>query len=306
MDLNALREFSAIAAEGSFAAAARRLDTPKSTVSKRIQDLEAALGVQLIERTTRRLKLTAEGALVLARAERILADAEEIETAVGRGADVVRGHLRICAPVLFGQSFLGQVAAVCRHLYPDLSLEIVLSDSQPDLIEDGFDGAIRLGSVVDSRFVARRLAGTIRECVAAPDLVLAPLAHPRDLAALPVLLFGVGLVQSWRFVHDGAEASVRLVSGLSMTSYPGLREAAIGGAGVALLPLYLVERDLAEGRLVRVLEGWHAPEMDVTFVYPDAHALTARLRAFMDVLVQAFPTGTLHSGVLSPIRAPLG
>ncbi|MCB1391201.1 MAG: LysR family transcriptional regulator, partial [Rhodobacteraceae bacterium] len=139
MDLNALREFSAIASEGSFAAAARKLGTPKSTVSKRIQDLETALGVRLIERTTRRLRLTAEGALVLSRAERILADAGEITRALAVCDDTVGGHLRIAAPVLFGQSFMGQIVAVSRRVFPDLTLEVVLTDSQPDLVEEGFD-----------------------------------------------------------------------------------------------------------------------------------------------------------------------
>ncbi|MCA8880128.1 MAG: LysR family transcriptional regulator [Rhodobacteraceae bacterium] len=298
MDLNALREFSAIAAEGSFAAAARKLGTPKSTVSKRIQDLESALGVRLIERTTRKVSLTAEGALVLARAERILADASEIARALGEADDAVRGHLRIATPVLFGQAFMGQIVAVSRALYPDLTLEIVLTDSQPDLIEEGFDAAIRVGRPVDSPFVARRIAASHRAAVAAPELIPAPLPDPADLSDLPILLFGVGLVQSWHFSDGHRDRSVRLAGGLAMTSYFALREAALGGAGVAQLPLFLVERDLAEGRLVEVLDGWQCQPREVCFVYPSPQALSARLRAFMDLVLQAFPTETLHGGIL--------
>ena len=298
MDLNALKEFSAIAAEGSFAAAARRLGTPKSTVSKRIQDLEAALGVRLIERTTRKLSLTAEGALVLARAERILADAGEITRALCEADGAVRGHLRIAVPVLFGQAFMGQIVAVSRRIYPDLTLEVVLTDSQPDLIEEGFDAAIRTGAPADTPFVSQRIATSRRVAVAAPDLVPAKLTDPTRLADLPILLYGVGLVQGWHFSDGRHERSVRLAGGLAMTSYFALREAAIGGAGVAQLPLFLVERDLALGRLVEVLDGWHCPPTEIVFVYPSPQSLTARLRAFLELIQQAFPSETLHGGVL--------
>jgi DNA-binding transcriptional LysR family regulator len=301
MDLNTLREFSAIAAEGSFAAAARKLGIPKSTISKRIQDLEAALGVRLIERTTRKLSLTAEGALVLARAERILADAGEISRALAAPDDgAVRGHLRIAVPTLFGQAFMGQIVAASRRLYPDLTLEIALSDSQPDLIEDGFDAAIRTAQPVDSPFVALPFARAQQVVVAAPEVCETPLTDPDGLARLPILLFGIGLLQSWHFTDGRRARSVRLAGGLAMTSYVALRDAALGGAGVAQLPLFLVETDLAEGRLVPVLQGWDCPASTLSFVYPGPQSLTARLRAFRDLLVQAFPDGTLHASVLRP------
>ncbi len=299
MDLNTLREFSTIAAEGSFAAAARRLDMPKSTISKRIQDLEAALGVKLMDRTTRRLCLTAEGALVLARAERILADAGDIARALRDPDDAAaRGHLRLAVPVLFGQAFMGQIVAASRRLYPDLTLEVVLTDSQPDLIEEGFDAAVRVGHPADSPFVAHPFARSDRVIVAAPDICPEPLTDPADLAGLPVLLHGVGLVQGWHLTRGRDARTVRLVGGLALTCHVALRDAALGGAGAALLPLFLVERDLAEGRLVRLLEDWACPSGDLSLVYPGPQALTARLRAFRDLLVQAFPDGTLHGGVL--------
>jgi len=299
MDLNALREFAAIAAEGSFAAAARKLGTPKSTVSKRIRDLEAALGVRLIERTTRKLRLTAEGALVLARAERIIADAGEITRALSSKGDAIGGHLRIAVPVLFGQTAMGPIAAACRRVYPDLTLEIVLTDSQPDLIEEGFDAAIRTAHPANSPFSAQRLAHSRMVVAAAPDLVPAPLDDPADLARLPVLLHGVGLVQGWRLSNGRDTVTVRLAGGLAMTSHTALRDATLGGAGVALLPLFLVEADIGAGRLLDILPGWHGPDSDLIAVYPGPQALTARLRAFLDLVAQAFPGGTLQGGVLS-------
>ncbi|WP_193142598.1 MULTISPECIES: LysR family transcriptional regulator [unclassified Meridianimarinicoccus] len=298
MDLNALREFTAIASEGSFAAAARKLGTPKSTVSKRIQDLEAALGVRLIERTTRKLSLTPEGALVLSRAKRILADAGEITRALSPADDGVAGHLRIAAPVLFGQSFMGQIVAVSRRVYPDLTIEVVLTDSQPDLVEEGFDAALRVGHPHDTPFVSRTIAQSHRVAVAAPQIVARKLEDPADLAGLPVLFHGVGLVHSWHFVKERQDRTVRLAGGVAMTSYPALKHAALGGAGVAQLPLYLVEQELAQGQLVEVLDGWQIPPGEIVFVYPGPQALTARMRAFLELLENAFPDGTLHGGVL--------
>ncbi|OSP56613.1 LysR family transcriptional regulator [Pseudoruegeria sp. SK021] len=298
MDLNALKEFAAIATEGSFAAAARKLGTPKSTVSKRIQDLEAALGVQLIERTTRKLRLTAEGAMVLARAERILSDASEITQALNDTGDSISGHLRIAVPVLFGQAFMGQIAAVCRRLYPDLSLEIVLTDSQPDLIEDGFDAALRIGHPAHSALIAQPIATAHRVVVVAPDVLQSIPETPADLTGLPILLAGVGLVQTWYFQNGREQASVRLAGRLAMTSEPALRDATLGAAGLALLPLFLVEEDLAAGRLIQLLQHWECAPTELTLVYPSAQSLTARLRVVLDVIQGAFPDGTLHGGLL--------
>ncbi|MFV0244189.1 MAG: LysR family transcriptional regulator [Qingshengfaniella sp.] len=299
MDLNALREFSAIATEGSFVGAARRLGTPKSTVSKRIQDLEADLGVTLIQRTTRRLKLTEEGTLLLARAERILADAAEIETILSGETEAIRGHLRLAVPTLIGDIFMGRIAALCRQLYPDLGLEIVTSDGQPDLVEEGFDGALRFGPMLDDRYLAVPLAISPSVCVVAPQLLNAPCPHPRDLAKLPVLIYGVGLIQSWYFERTGDTASVRLAATMAATSHHALRDAALGGAGVALLPHFLVEQDLAKGRLTLALDGWAPPPAEVLFVHPDAQTLSARLRALRDLLIKTFAHGTLHGSALN-------
>lgn len=289
MDLNALREFAAVIQQGSFAGAARKLDTPKSTVSKRIQDLERSLGVKLIERTTRRLRLTPEGALVLARAERILADADDISSSLGEGQDQVRGHLRIAAPQLFGQIFLGDVAALCRRLHPELTLEFVLTDSQPDLDEEGLDAAIRLGASAASSLIARPLFETNRVLVAAPGAVTTEPGSPRDLADYPVALFGLGLIQTWNLINHRDEMLVRVAGGVSFSSYPSLYQAVRAGAGLALLPEYMVREDIRRGDLVHHLPDWSTPPLSFSLVYPGARALTQRLRAFIDLLQGQFP-----------------
>lgn len=286
MDLNALREFSAVISEGSFAAAARKLKTPKSTVSKRIQDLEAALGVRLIERTTRRLNLTPEGAAVLERAERILADADEIAQILSQDAGRVRGHLRLAAPTLFGQAVLAPVAALCRVRHPALTLECVLSDSLPDLVEGSFDAAIAIGETRDPSLAAVPL-GAISGClVAAPGCLRAPLDDPAGLSDAPTLVQGHGLIQTWHLTGPEGPRSVRVAAGLAMSSPAALREAARAGAGVALLPRYAVSADLASGALIEALPGWSGVPRTVALVYPGATALTLRLRALAELLTQ--------------------
>lgn len=293
MDLNALREFSAVIEQGSFAGAARKLNTPKSTVSKRIQDLERDLGVRLIERTTRRLRLTPEGAVVLARAERILADAEDISRSLGDADGQVRGHLRVAAPLLFGQTFLGSVAAQLRAKHPEITLELVLTDGQPDLDEEGLDAAIRLGGV-SSALVSHPLFNSRRVLVSAPSAVPTPPSHPRDLADCPVALYGVGLVQTWHLTNGQEDTIVRVAGGLGFSSYPCLHAAVKSGAGLSLLPEYVVADDLATGRLVRHLPAWSSQPVEVSVVYPGARALTHRLRAFIELLQDAFHQGAVR------------
>jgi DNA-binding transcriptional LysR family regulator len=295
MDLNALREFCAVISEGSFAAAARRLDMPKSTVSKRIQDLEASLGAKLIERTTRRLRLTSEGASVLARAQRILADASEIEAVLGAAGEAPRGHLRLAVETTFGQSFIGTISAASRRLHPLITLEIVLTDSHPDLIEEGFDGAIRGGPLPDG--ASGKVFATGRRVVVGAPEIFGPVADPDQLTDLPALLRGVGLIETWHLTDGSRERSVRVAGGLAMNSDIALRHAALGGAGIALLPEALVASDLERGSLVRLLDRWTDLPQRFHFGYPGASALTARLGAFLAVLSAAFPDGTLHGGI---------
>ena len=296
MDLNALREFAAVAGEGSFTAAARRLGTPKSTVSKRVQDLENALGVRLLERTTRSVRLTAEGALVLARAQRILADADDLSRALGDGAAQASGHLRLAAPVLFGQVFLGRLAALCRARNPGVTVEVVLSDSLPDLIEGGFDAAIRPGAPTETHAIARPLATVQRIAVAAAGVLDAPLSRPEALTDLPVVLEGVGLVQTWHLTDGHRDCAVRVAGGLTLSTPAAVREAVLAGAGVALLPAYFVQPDLSDGTLCAALPGWGSPPERLSLVYPDARALTRRLQVLLEVLQDCFPEADLTSG----------
>lgn len=288
LDLTALRGFRAVLREGSFSAAALALRVPKSTLSKRVADLEAHLGVRLIERSTRTLRATQEGEVLAARADRLLGEAEDIRRALGEAGGQPRGHLRLAMPQSIGNLLLGPIAADFRRGYPDVTLEVHFLDRAPDLLEEGFDGCVRLGPLEDSSQVARRLAHGQAMLVAAPDLPgLDRLRHPEDLRQFNL----VGLSSPWPGglpLQNGTEAiTLPYDAPLRLGSQLAVRDAVIAGAGIAALPGLVARPEIAAGRLVRVLPDWSTPRKAIYFVYPSAQSVTARLRAFIDHLAQA-------------------
>lgn len=292
LDLTALRAFRSVLREGSFSAAALALRVPKSTLSKRIADLESDLGVRLIERTTRQLRVTQEGEVLAARADRLLGEADDIRRALGEQHGTARGHLRLAVPQAIGNLLIGPIAASFRKLHPEVTLEIHFLDRTPDLLEEGFDGCIRLGPLEDSSQVARRLIYGQAVMVAAPDLLgLDQLRHPHDLINLPYL----SLASPWSgglILQNGTEElTLSLNAPLQLGSHLAVRDAVIAGAGVACLPRMVATPEFATGRLVWVLPDWATPKKAVSFVYPSAQSVTARLRAFIDHLAQSIVEG---------------
>lgn len=285
LDLSALRGFRTVLREGSFSAAALALRVPKSTLSKRVADLEAHLGVRLIERSTRTLRPTQEGEVLAARADRLLGEAEDIRRALGEPQGTPRGHLRLAVPQVMGNLLLGPIAAGFRKLHPEVTLEIHFLDRSPDLLEEGFDGCIRFGPLEDSSQVARRLLHGQAVLAAAPDLPgIAGLTHPRDLPTLPY----VGITAPWTSglpLQNGTEEFLLPIeSPLRLGSHLAVRDAVLAGAGFAALPRMIANPDIAAGRLVRLLPDWATPRKAIYFVYPSAQSVTARLRAFIDHL----------------------
>ena len=288
LDLTALRGFRSVLREGSFSAAALALRVPKSTLSKRVADLEAHLGVRLIERSTRTLRPTQEGEILVARADRLLGEAEDIRRALGESGGTPRGHLRLAVPQSFGNLILGAIAADFRRLYPDVTLEIHFLDRAPDLLEEGFDGSVRFGPLEDSSQVARRLTHGQAMLVAAPDLEgHETLNHPEDLKRFNM----VGLASPWPgglpLQNGSEEVLIPHNPPLRLGSYLAVRDAVVAGAGIAALPGIVARPYLADGRLVRVLPDWSTPRKAIYFVYPSAQSVTARLRVFIDHLVKA-------------------
>ena len=296
MNLSALDDFIAVVQGGSFAAAARATRTPKSTLSKRVQDLEAGLGVRLLERTTRKLRLTPDGALFYERARRLAADAQEIERLMRDRDEVPRGRLRVAVPILFGQTFMGRIAAEYAHRWPETTIDVVFADRRVDLITEDFDCAIRVGALEDSSLVARTFAQSESRVVAATDLV-GQRSRPRmplDIAEWPTIDFApTGAPRPWILERGSERVELRPKGAVTLGSLYAVRDAARAGAGLAQMPEFIVADDVRTGRLLTVLDDWCGPAADLRIVYPSRRHMSARLRAFIDLMTAAFPRRTL-------------
>lgn len=288
LDLSALRAFRAILRQGSLSSAALALRVPKSTLSKRLSDLESQLGVRLIERSTRSLRATQEGEILSARADRILGEADDIRRALSDSGTRPSGHLRLAMPPVIGNMLMGPIAAAFRAAYPEITLEIHFLDRSPDLLDEGFDGCIRLGPLDDSTQVARLLLHGEAILVASPTLPgLDRLSRPEDLAAMPLVGMTSLWAGTWPLVSQGETVELAVTPGLRLGSHLAVRDAAVAGAGIAALPGIIARPEISAGRLVRVLPGWTTPRKGLYFVYPSAQSVTARLRVFIDFIVTA-------------------
>ena len=285
LDLSALRAFQSVVLEGSFSGGARRLGVPPSTISKRVRDLEARLGLRLIERTTRQMRVTAEGEALAYQATRLLDEADTLLRAMTETGTASRGHLRIAAPNLLGQMLIGKIAALCRARFPEVTLEFVFTDAAPDLIQDRFDAVIRFGPLEDSSQIARKLLSGAVRLVAAPGLEgIDRIAHPQDVANLPIIHVPSPWGHVWMFHHNSEAVTVRYKPVVSFPSMIAARDAAIAGAGVTMLPGILAEPEINAGRLVRLLPEWTGPEKTLYVVYGAPDSVTPRLRGFLDIL----------------------
>ena len=287
MNLSELKSFVEIARAGSFSEASHLSGTPKSTLSKHIQMLEAGLKLRLIERNTRGLRLTPDGEMLFERATTLLADADDLRNVMqDRHLDPV-GPLRVSAPVMFGQEFLGQIAAMYVEKWPKSSINVQLTDRLVDLFEENFDCAIRVGELKDSDLIARRLFHTRTILVAASHLSAKTkfLTHPTDLLDIETISFASnGKSSSWNLEFEEQVISIMPPSRISLSSLHSVKNAAIKGGGVALLPELLVRRALNDGELERVLENWTGPSVPISIVYPPHRHASARIRALIDLL----------------------
>jgi DNA-binding transcriptional LysR family regulator len=265
---------------------------PKSTVSERVARLEASLGVRLLERTTRSLRLTASGTAYFARVSRIVQELEDAEAAVTAAHKTPRGLLRVASPLLFAQVFLADVVSEYLTRFPLVQVELVVADRAFDVIEEGFDVAVHVLGAMDAQVVARKLGIGERFCVASPAYVAARGApvNPTELAEHDCLVTGPMRQVTWAFEKDGAAHGVSVVARYAVSSVELVHRAALAGHGVAVLPSFLVANDLAASKLVRVLEGWSPGEVAVHLLYPSHRHLSARVRAFVDLVVERLPT----------------
>ncbi len=289
--LAAMRVFSAVVDAGSFAGAADTLDLSRGMATRYVAQLEAHLGVRLLNRTTRRLSLTEAGSDAYQRAAQILAMVEEAETSAAQGASVPRGTLRVSAPVAFGAKHLG--AAITEYLarHPEVAIDMSLNDRVVDLVEEGFDLAIRVAAEIDPGLVARKLTRARILACASPGYLKkhgAP-KSPAELAQRNCLAYTYSVLQNdWRFRKKGAERSVRVSGNFRSNNGDILVNAAVAGLGVVIQPSFLAFEALRRRELVRILPDWEADELTVFAVYPHRKFLPPKVRSFIDFLAERF------------------
>jgi DNA-binding transcriptional LysR family regulator len=287
--LEDMRLFSSVAAAKSFTLAGRELDVPKQTLSRRIAELERALGVQLLQRTTRRIELTDDGRAYAERCAEIVRAAEEANRALTDSRSEPSGVLRITADPLFGDAFLAPLVIAFAQRWPQVEIEVMLTRRRVDLVEEGFDVAFRVGAADDKRLVARRLGpARVRYC-ASPRYVRARGAPktPDDLGAHDCLVVQAGGEPSRWPVTTKKGVALRPISGrLRFSTLALTHAAALAGLGIGLFPDFVCREDLRRKRLVSVLEPTGIDVGGVWLVHPAQRHLAARISAFVDLAVE--------------------
>lgn len=288
IDLNALVLFAKVVEKQSFVGAARALGVPKSTVSRKVAELEERLGARLLVRTTRAVRLTEAGRSYYDRATRIVADAEEADALVRDAGETPVGHVRITTTMAFAERWVAPRMAEFHRQYPRVSVEVLATDRRVDLVGEGFDLAVRAGKLDDSSLIARRLGPAGLMVVASPAYVGAR-GVPRtveDLRGHDCLLLGTGISgHQWRLSGPEGPVTVAVTGPLVANDIAILHRACVAGLGITRLPRFVIAEDLAAGRLVEVLPGTSPSDAGVYVVYPGGRQLPGKVRAFLDFFV---------------------
>lgn len=290
--LRAFKVFTMVVARGSFTHAADALDTSPANVTRYVSELESHLGTRLLNRTSRRLSLTESGEALYERAKSILEDVAEAETIASAAALHPRGRLRINVPVSFGTNHLAPLWPIFMVRHPDIELDIDLSDRVVDLVEEGYDLAVRISRSGSLTSVGRKLTDS-RNMLCASPAFLARAGTPQTLEELPLYSF---LAYSlWTggdalpFIDaTGKTHPVRMTPVMHANNGGTLRAAALAGRGIVNQPTFLVGEDIRAGRLVALLPDYRLPDVDILAVYPSRRHLSMKVRAMVDFLVESF------------------
>lgn len=290
MDLNDIVVFTKVVETKSFTGAADALGLPKSTVSRKLAQLEERLGVRLVQRTTRKLALTEIGEAYYERCSRIVADIAAAEQLVTDMQSTPRGRLRVTASVDFSTRFLGEIVAEFLAQHPEINVELEATDRVVDLIEDGFDLAVRFGQMPESTLIARKLCN-LHLILCASPAYLARRGAPQTVEELDehdhVLFTPVSRNQTWTLANGDASYEFGRPARLATNNYGAVVDVARAGGGIALISEFMVTEEIKNGQLVRVLPDWQTRPTDVHAVYPARQNVPPRLTLFLDHLAKS-------------------
>lgn len=293
-NLQEMAIFSRVVAAGNLSSAARELGLSPAVVSRRLAALETRLGVRLLNRTTRRTNLTEEGASYYETCTRILAEIDEADATISAGRVEPQGILRVAMSSAFGHQHIAPLVPAFARLYPRLQLALSLSDRRVNLLDEGFDVAIRIAELEDSSLAARKLAPNHRVVCASPDYLArrGTPKTPAELATHDCLLadWGQGFTQTWEFRGPvGKRGKVRVTGNYACDNWEVLREWALAGLGIALKSTWDVRRHLEDGSLVALCPGYtFDTDVAIYAIYPHRRHLPAKTRAFIDFLAGSF------------------
>lgn len=297
--LTRMRTFVEVVEAGGFSAAARKMGRSKALISKYVRELEDELGARLLNRTTRTLSLTEVGQTYARDATEILQRITDLQASIGDAHAAARGRLKVSAPRTFGDGELGRAIMDFVVAEPGITLELHLEDRFVDLVDEGFDVAIRITSLSDSSLIARRLASFRILICASPEVIE---EHgrpevPTDLSSRPCIIdTNPAYRGNWPFMIDGERVSVPVKGRVEVNSPNATRLAALRGLGFAIIPHLVVREDLQAGRLVAVLEDYEPASVGIHAVYPHRRHLSGKVRAFIDFLVRWFETNSPADG----------
>lgn len=289
-----ISEFVAVAEQQSFTKAAKQLGMSVAQVSRNIAELEAALAIKLLYRSTRSVSLTEEGQLYLQHCRHLVSSLEEANRTLANLSATPRGLIKLTAPVYYGETHIAPLLHQFLVQYPDTELDVHLTNDKLDLVQGGYDLAIRLGTLEDSSLIARKLTSRTQYIVASPDY-LCRHGTPNQLSDLAAHQCLTGTVGLWRFMQHGKLLTYRPQGRLLCNSGVALRDAALQGLGLVQLPDYYVADYLAAAKLCSVLDNFRQPDEGIWALYPQNRHLSAKVRRLVDFLAEQLqPVSTMN------------
>jgi len=284
--------FIRVVEAGSISGAADRLNVAKSAVSRRLKELEKHLGVELFHRTTRQMNLTDTGRAFYHQAVRILDDVLEAEIATSQAHGTLKGNLKIALPSTFGLMHMGPIINDFIKEHPQIEFDLDFNDREVDLIQEGFDLAIRIANLPDSSLIARRIAPVKTVICASPDYLqqMGTPRSPQDLINHKCLVYS--LQRDFEYWHltdaNGNEIKTKIYPYLKASTGEFLKEAAVDGQGIILVPTFIAYQEIENGSLIPLLKNYTSPQINAYAIYPQTRHLSQRVRAFVDLLVKRF------------------